>query len=392
MIQAIKSMFTAQSRIKELEKKLQEAEDNNASLHSNTMNMALAFTDYFEILTQISKGDLTVTANERTGDDLLDRFGKSTNDMVASLRVLAQTADQIADGDLTVHIESRSQNDTLSQAFMKMIDHLKSLLQNLSGMSGTTEHAADEVAQTTQQVKQMMAQVQSSIQQIASATNQVAKSAQGIAALVQNANKVVDVGNRSVTAVADKFTGMQNTMEATSHSITELHERSQEISEILGLITKIADQTNLLALNAAIEAARAGEAGRGFAVVADEVRKLAESSSTSAGKITQIIKVIQQNTGSVVSSSQNSLLEARQVLELVEKMRTGYAEIVDAIRGMQHEVEQIAAVSEETAASAEEISAGTEEQTAAINEIASSAQSLAEKATTLKTEIDKFKL
>jgi methyl-accepting chemotaxis protein len=210
--------------------------------------------------------------------------------------------------------------------------------------------------------------------------------------LVQHANKVVENGSDNINKVIERFASLQSTISTTGNSISKLEQRSQEISEIVGLITKIADQTNLLALNAAIEAARAGEAGRGFAVVADEVRKLAESSGQSADNISKIIKEIQQDTANVVSSSQVSLEEAKGVLDLANKMQGGYSEIVEAINGMSQQVEHIAAISEETASSAEEISSGAQEQTSAISEIANNARKLVDQASKLKTEIGKFKV
>jgi methyl-accepting chemotaxis protein len=359
-------------------------------------DLAVAFD---RMQTELRK--LTIQARRIAQDDLnnpvLDieiagELGEAFSQMTSNLKNLSSVAEKIADGNLVTTIRTHSENDVLANAFSRMINNLKNLVGTVVQLSNTTHHSASNMAHTTKQANQTMSQVQNSIQQIASAINQVARSAQGISILVQNTNKVVDAGSSNIAKVIDKFNAVQNTIETTGKSIGKLNERSQEISEIVGLITKIADQTNLLALNAAIEAARAGEAGRGFAVVADEVRKLAESSSNSADKISQIIKEIQTDTGNVVSSSQNSLEEAKVVLALADKMRTGYNEIVEAIKGMNQQVEQIVATSEETAASAEEITAGTEEQTAAITEIATSAQGMAEQAKTLKMEIGKFKV
>jgi methyl-accepting chemotaxis protein len=273
-----------------------------------------------------------------------------------------------------------------------MVNNLKGLIGVVVALANTTHNSASSMAETTKQVNQTMDQVQNSIQQIASATNQVAKSTQEISVLMRNANSAVSTGSDNINKVIDKFGSVQSTIENTSMSINKLEQRSQEISEIVGLITKIADQTNLLALNAAIEAARAGEAGRGFAVVADEVRKLAESSGNSADKISKIIKDIQSDLIGVVSSSQNSLEEAKVVFELTNKMQTGYTDIVEAIKAMNQQVEQIAAISQETAASAEEITAGAEEQTSAVTEIASNSKSLVDQVNKLRTEVNKFQL
>lgn len=359
-------------------------------------DLAVAFD---RMQTELRK--LTIQARRIATDDLnnniLDmqitgELGEAFSQMTSNLKNLARVAERMADGNLATTTKIHSENEVLANAFSKMITNLKSLISNVVQLSNTTHHSASNMAHTTKQANQTMSQVQNSIQQIASAINQVARSAQGISILVQNTNKVVDAGSANITKVIEKFGSVQNTIETTSHSISKLNERSQEISEIVGLITKIADQTNLLALNAAIEAARAGEAGRGFAVVADEVRKLAESSSNSADKISQIIKEIQQDTGNVVASSSDSLDEAKVVLGLADKMQMGYNEIVEAIKGMNQQVEQIVATSEETAASAEEITAGTEEQSAAITEIATSAQGMADQAKSLKTEVGKFKV
>jgi methyl-accepting chemotaxis protein len=181
-------------------------------------------------------------------------------------------------------------------------------------------------------------------------------------------------------------------MDELTASMEQIMHSNQETSKIIKYINEIAFQTNLLALNAAVQAARAGEAGRGFAVVADEVRKLAESSGQSADNISKIIKEIQQDTASVVASSQVSLEEGQGVLGLANKMQSGYNEIVESIKGMSQQVEHIAAIAEETASSAEEISSGAQEQTSAIAEIANNAQGMVAQAGKLKAEIDKFKV
>ncbi len=301
---------------------------------------------------------------------------------------------QIAEGDLTHEAMAIKSDDEIGQlglTFNAMSSNLKTLISGVTSLAGSTRASVGSVAKTTTQASQSMTQIQHSVQQIAAATSQVAKSTQEITILVQSANKSVEAGSADIERVNTGFQGVQKTIEETGSSINTLSQRSQEISEIVGLITKISDQTNLLALNAAIEAARAGEAGRGFAVVADEVRKLAESSSQSAEKIAGIIKEIQGDTTGVVAASAKSIEETKAVLELVAKMQAGYGEMADSVRGISRQVEQIAAVAEETAASAQEVTAGAEEQTAAVMQIANTAVTLTGQADKLQEQVSKFK-
>jgi|GEM_PF-7009894 len=381
---------------KKLEKGLGLAQAVEESSQHSKGDLAIAFDKMQEELRK-----LTIQARRISTDDLnnpvleekiIGELGEAFNQMTYNLKELAKVAEKIANNDLTANVIIRSDKDVLAKAFYKMVNNLKGLIGVVVALANTTHNSASSMAETTKQVNQTMDQVQNSIQQIASATNQVAKSTQEISVLMRNANSAVSTGSDNINKVIDKFGSVQSTIENTSMSINKLEQRSQEISEIVGLITKIADQTNLLALNAAIEAARAGEAGRGFAVVADEVRKLAESSGNSADKISKIIKDIQSDLIGVVSSSQNSLEEAKVVFELTNKMQTGYTDIVEAIKAMNQQVEQIAAISQETAASAEEITAGAEEQTSAVTEIASNSKSLVDQVNKLRTEVNKFQL
>ncbi|HBB67949.1 MAG: hypothetical protein A2X28_07045 [Elusimicrobia bacterium GWA2_56_46] len=313
-----------------------------------------------------------------------------TGPLVGVVRVMQA----MATGDLSQKLtfSGRDEIGQMSETFNRMAANLKDLITGVTRLSADTRNNSAAVAKTTSQASNTMSQIQNSVAQIATATSQVAKSNQEITALAAHTNKAAEAGSSDVSKVLESFKSVQVTIDDTGRSVNKLNQRSQEIAEIVGLITKIADQTNLLALNAAIEAARAGEAGRGFAVVADEVRKLAESSSQSAEKISGIIKEITSDTEGVVAASARSVEETKAVLDLMIKMRNGYGEMAASIKGISGQVEAIAATSEETAASAEEVTAGIEEQTSAITEIAHTADNLTAGADKLQSEVNKFKV
>lgn len=398
LVQRSKKIAEGDIGAAEVEEKMNRGMDLVSAAH--IVKEKSDITDSFDVM-QAELRKLAIQAKKIAMDDLnnpvLDlkisgELGGAFEQMTANLKETADIAQRIADHDLTVVVKVRSDKDVLANAFAKMTVNLKELIATINQLSNETFGLTNDMANVTGRSNQTMTAIQNSIQQVASATAQVSASAQKISQQVLNTQKVIDTGSHNISMVIDKFNSLQNTVTTTGSSINILEQKSQKISEIVSLITKIADQTNLLALNAAIEAARAGEAGRGFAVVADEVRKLAESSGHSAEEITTIIKEIQTETDSVVQSSRVSMDETNVAIELANKMQAGYAEIVDAIKDMRMQVENIAAVSEETASSTEEITAGAQEQTASLTEIANSAHVLVEQTSKLKAEVGKFKV
>jgi len=195
--------------------------------------------------------------------------------------------------------------------------------------------------------------------------------------------------------------------------ITSLHERSKEVRSILDVITGISEQTNLLALNAAIEAARAGEHGKGFAVVADEVRKLAEQSAQSANTITSLISGIQNETQDIVQLIEQNLSSVQTQMGFIESVGQSLNHIVTNTRETEamsqnmkdiltnvlqnsqevlSSIEEISSIIEESAASSEEVAAAAQEQSATVEEITSSSNNLAEMADALNKEVSKFRL
>jgi methyl-accepting chemotaxis protein len=231
--------------------------------------------------------------------------------------------------------------------------------------------------------------------------------------LPHETRKIAQEGVGAAQQANEAMRAVRDSSEEVSSAIGELASKSEQIGEIVVTITQIAEQTNLLALNAAIEAARAGEQGRGFAVVADEVRKLAEESQRAAREISQLVGAIQDDTAEAVGVVQYGAKRTADGAAVVEQTRgaferigssvddmttrieqiaAGAQQIAASATGMQEDIGEVAAVAEQSSASSEEVSASTEQTSASAQQIAASAQELSGSAEELNRLVAQFKL
>lgn len=354
-----------------------------------------------------------------------------------NLNSIVRTTTDIAHGKLNVPEITYHGKDEIGQLAISvntMRNNIYNILLKVASASQAVTASSEELTQSANEVKEGSEQITITMEELASGSETQANSAVDLSESMNSFVKMVQASEAygsEVAATSDNVTkatneGTQLMNEAIqqmehihtimSESVTQvqgLDQQSEEISKLVAVIQDIADQTNLLALNAAIEAARAGEHGKGFAVVADEVRKLAEQVGASVTEITGIVSNIQRETDHVVESLNSGYEEVQEgtkhitrtgenftvidqtVRDMVEKINSISANlknIADNSYSMNNLIEEIASVSEEAAAGVEEAAASSQQTASAMDEVSYNADELAELAEQLNSEIEAFQL
>ncbi|MEE4817839.1 methyl-accepting chemotaxis protein [Pseudomonas alliivorans] len=281
-----------------------------------------------------------------------------TRSIVEPISSSLKLAEDIAAGDLTRQLEVTGKDEAsrLMHALNLMSKNLRDTIQQISGASTQLSTAAVEMTSITESADRTLQQQNSEIEQAATAVNEmsaaveeVARNATSTSEAAKQSRVAAELGNRRVTETLTAMQGLTHRVESSSAQVTALANQAQDISKVLSVIRAIAEQTNLLALNAAIEAARAGEQGRGFAVVADEVRALAHRTQTSTQEIEQMISAIQAGSSATVESMQKSTLEVHSTRKTAEGAGQSLLQITDSVLEINNRNLQIATASEEQA-------------------------------------------
>ncbi len=441
------------------------------------------------IANRLSLGDIDQTL-DYTSRDEYGVLADAIRQMLGYQKEMAAVANDISEGNLSGDIQPKSDQDQLGLAFRKMIESLRSAIRHVGQSANALATASEQLALSATQAGQATSQIATTVQQVAkgitmetesvtrtatsveqmsqtvnavasgaqeqtrSVSNaavvtsqisgtirQVAGNAQAVTSVSAGAAEAARTGAKTVSATVKNMEQIKAKVNLSAQRVAEMGARSDQIDVILETIEDIANQTNLLALNAAIEAARAGEHGKGFAVVADEVRKLAERAGKATKEIGGLIKSIQHTVaeavaamdegGQEVESGVKMASEAGKALEEIikaaeevyrqaeqadqgaEQMKAASSKLVSSVEEVNNVVEgnlsatsvmstgisevtraieNIAAVSEENSAAIEEVSASAEEMSAQVEEVSASAQSLMEMARSLREVVQGFSL
>jgi methyl-accepting chemotaxis protein len=314
----------------------------------------------------------------------------------------------VADGNLTVDhdIDSTNEIGQLLTSLKNMVDKIKKLISDVKTMSDSVASASYQLSASSEQMSKGVTEQAGRSSQIATASTEmsqtiidVAKNSSNIAASSDETVRTADEGKNIVKKSVEEVNAIADTVRKSAELMKSLGERSKQVGEIVNVIKDIADQTNLLALNAAIEAARAGEQGRGFAVVADEVRKLAERTANSTDEIGVMIGGIQTEMSRAVASMEEGTKRVGVGVDFSNQAGNALNKIVGSITNLQSMVQQIASATEQMSTTSEQISGDIEaianvskETSISSGQVAEASSYLARHAANLQSAISVFKV
>ncbi len=390
---------------------------------SDKDELALCFNTEIETLQELtnevrrvieatSEGDLSIRGSIEKFNggfrEIVLGFNKTLDSIIVPIKEGADVLAVLATGDLTGRVAGNYKGDLklIKDSINEVAESLSSAISGVSEAVSATASSAnqissssEEMAAGSQEQSAQTTEIALAIEEMTRTIMQNTKSASHAAETSKNAGEKAKKGGEVVNETIKGMERISSVVEKSAQTVFTLGKNSDKIGEIIQVIDDIADQTNLLALNAAIEAARAGEQGRGFAVVADEVRKLAERTTKATKEIAGMIKEIQKDTTNAVASMEEGTREVEKGKRLANEAGAVLQQIIDGAVEVSNTAIQVAAASEEQSSSSEQISKNieginnvTRETSAGIQQIARAAEDLSRLTVNLQEMVSRFKI
>jgi methyl-accepting chemotaxis protein len=358
------------------------------------------------IKTNVRKISRSILEIANAGGDLTKRINVKSKDELAGL---ASDTNQLIEGIAVLVKQVSGMAENVSASSQQLLASAEETSRTINSIAETSSEIAAGTDQTTMKMSSSFEKMNS----LEEAARFLFEQAELVKETANDMRNAAEKGGKSVQASSTKMMNIEETMASTSETVEALGKRSSQITTIIGTITEIAEQTNLLALNAAIEAARAGEHGRGFAVVADEVRKLAEQSQKAAKGVTEIVHSIQEEVNVIIKQNSEGVKEViagveitnetnaslEGILSQTNKTTVVVNEMVDHIQATLNLSQEVAVsfgqvneIAAATAANTESTAAASEQGSAAMQEVTASASELSQQAEKLKELVSSFKI
>lgn len=371
-----------------------------------TRNIAGPLKKITAMAEQIAEGDLNIHLPEQSREDEVGILTRTFGRMAAALQKMAGAAAQIAAGDLRVRVDPQSEKDVLGNAFASMTDNLRKLTSQISEGINVLGASASQISTSTSQFAATATETASAVTQTTTTVEEVRQTAhlasQKAKTVSETAQRVVEVSQNGKSATDETLEGMtriRTQMESIAESMVRLSEQSQAIGQIVNTVEDIAAQSNLLAVNASIEAAKAGEHGRGFTVVAQEVRSLAEQSKQATAQVRGILNDIQKATSSAVMATEQGgkvveygVKQSSQAGQSIQALATSIAEAAQAAAQIAASSQQQLVGVDQVASAMESIRQASQQNVESAHQLEKSARDLKELGTGLRNLMAQYKL
>jgi methyl-accepting chemotaxis protein len=383
----------AEAAQEDAEEARQEAVEESERMQAVNEELEQKAAEYRRVLSDAAAGDLTRRVDPNSSNESMQAVGEEINTTLDSLEEIISTTKSFAQNVLAASDQAESNAQSVDNASKEVRDSIEDIFEGASEQSEKLQNAASEM------------------EGLSATAEEVAASAQEVAETSEAAAEVGETGRESAQEAMEEMTAINEETDETVTEINALAEDLQEISNIVDLITEIVEQTNMLALNASIEAARAESGSEGFAVVADEIKGLAEDTRDAAGDIEERIEAIQtqaddtvdtiESTSERIAAGTETVEEAIQALERIveytEEVDVGIQEIDDATeeqartsQNVMAVIDDLTEISQGTATEADSVASAADEQTKSIGEVAASARQLRDSADALDDQLSRF--